>query len=141
MRRFSAGTLMPLRESNHVSSFSAMRPWAPPYPPASRLTTVLLPQPESPNSASTPGGAASKVTPSRNAPRARETFTLSIGLFPQPASQRARKQLGGEQAAKPQHEGQQRQPRGGGIAIRRLQRGVQRQRQRARFAGDVRHEG
>src|SRR5260370_448639 len=78
MRRRSGGTLSRCSVSSSNMSSSATRPESAPRSPAMALTRVVLPQPERPNSATTPGVGSSKCASSEKEPRRFLTVTVSI---------------------------------------------------------------
>ena len=117
-----------------------MRPRSGRSSPAIRLITVVLPLPERPKSAVTPGVAA-RMRLEIEVAAAQGDVDFEHGSTPDAAPQRARRPLGEHQPAQPEQEREPRQPRGERIATGRLQRRVQRKRQRARLARNVGGEG
>ncbi len=108
------------------------------------FTSVVLPHPERPNSATTPGcrGLKSRVELEVRAPAA------YVDLQHHERAPRPRRRLkargeplGEQQAGETQRAREQREARCHCAAIRRLQRRVEGERQRARLAGNVGYEG
>src|SRR5215469_10943381 len=108
--------------------------------PAITLVNVLLPLPERPKSAITPGVGAVKVASRRNPANCLSTETSSTSAA-HVAAYAPHQQFCGEQPEESQPEGEQGEPQRERIASRRLHRRVQRERQRARHARNVGGEG
>ena len=99
MPRCSAGTSILMSPSKSTASSSATRPRSGRSRPAMMLMVVVLPHPDGPNSATTPGVGESKLTSRRNASSCLTAATLSISApacgapgaqtIPRPASRRA----------------------------------------------------
>ena len=102
------------------------------------LTTLVLPAPEGPNSAVTPARSQLERHVEREGAEAVAQRDLDAHR-----RMRARRcgEFGERHEDQRQHDGDQRQPRRFRLAARRLQRGVDRQRQGARLAGNVGDEG
>src|SRR6266436_1344809 len=103
MRRRSTGT------SVSTSSSSRMSPASGAESPEMMLTRVVLPLPERPNSAMTPGVGAANVASSDNPGRFLTTETCNI-LAAQPAAHAPHQQFGGQKSDQAQPEGQHRKP-------------------------------
>src|SRR5258705_5651262 len=129
---------MPPAESNTASPLMAMRPRSGRRMPAMALTTEVLPAPERPNRAVTPSPASNEAA-RRKSPSPRSMSTDSI--FPRyPARGAAHHHLGNAESGKRQQHRDDAQAHRGSIARRGLRIGIDSERQRARLAGDVRHE-
>src|SRR5437879_6001896 len=117
MRRSSTGTDTPARVSVRIMSSSWILPSSGASSPDMRLINVVFPQPDRPNSATTPGvgasNSASRVKPSRLLIAA----TRSI-LTSQEPPYAARQQLGCQQAQQPQDQRQHRKPEGDRVSVR-----------------------
>src|SRR6202162_3831351 len=130
MRRRSTGM------SVSTSSSSRMSPASGAESPEMMLTSVVLPLPERPNSAMTPGVGAANVASSENPGRFLTTETCNI-LAAQQAAHAPHQQFGGQQSQQAQPEGQHRKPQRQCVAGGRLHRGIEREGERAGHAGNV----
>src|SRR6267142_764074 len=138
MRRRGVGTSMPRSLSNTGSPSIAMRPRSGRRMPAMALTTEVLPAPERPKSAVTPAPASNEAA-RRKSPSPRSMSTDSI--FPRyPARGAAHHHLGNVERGKRQQHRDDAQAHRGFVAGWSLRIGIDSERQRARLAGDVRHE-
>src|SRR5215831_18642644 len=130
---------MPRAASNIVSPLIAMRPRSGRRIPAMALTTEVLPAPERPKSAVTPS-PPSNAAARRNSPRLRSTSSESI-VASYAARGAPHHDFGEIQRGEREHDREHAQTQRRGVARRDLGVGVDRKRQRARLAGDVRYEG
>src|SRR6185295_4465499 len=141
MRRRSAGKRVALRESSSTTPSISTCASSAASSPATMLTSVVLPQPERPNRPTTPEVETSIATSSVNPSRRFSARMLNmLALAPQQPLHAPRDELGDQQADQAERERNCRKPRGERVAVRRLQCRVQRDRQRASLAGNVRHE-
>src|SRR6476646_5303982 len=145
MRRRSTGTAMPAWVSVRMSSPRRTLPLSGARSPEMMLTRVVLPLPERPKRAMTPGVGAAKSASRANPDRRMLTATCSTATPTYSPAQSpahpAHQQLGGEQPRQAKAEGQQREAQRQRVAAGSLHGGVERQRQRARDAGNVGGEG
>src|SRR5688572_27425296 len=142
MRRRSVGRRLPLRESSSTTPSISTCASSAASKPATMLTSVVLPQPERPNSPTTPEVETSIATSSVNPSRRFSARMLNMpASAPEQPLHAPRDELGDQQADQAEREGNRREPRGECIAVGRLQRRVQRNRQRARLSWNVRYEG
>src|SRR5215469_17317612 len=120
MRRCSAGTSTPARVSVRVVPVSCTSPSSGGRRPAIDSTRVVLPLPERPKSAVTPGVGASKRAVRVKAPRRLRTETRSMAqwLAAQAAPHAPYQELGGEETGESEDEGQDREPQRQCIARR-----------------------
>src|ERR1700741_1583359 len=140
MRRRSTGTAMARCVSVRTSSPSRISPASGASSPEIRLTNVLLPLPERPNSAITPGTGAAKVASSTKPARALRTATCSTSAT-QIAAHAPYQQFRGQEPGETECERDHREAQRERVARRRLHRRVERQRQRTGDAGNVGGEG
>src|SRR5262249_31642181 len=106
MRRCCAGMFSRVALSSSFTASTWMRAASAGNSPAMMLASVLLPQPERPNNAVTPGVGASIATSTLNAPRCFLTSRLSIYSTSQAAPQPRAERLGVDQPCQAQGEGQ-----------------------------------
>src|SRR5512144_1313929 len=138
MRRRSAGNFVPLRESSSTTPSISTCASSAASSPATMLTSVVLPQPERPNRPTTPEVETSIVTSSVNPSRRFRARMLNMrSSAPEQPLHATRDQLGEQQADQAERERDGRKPRSEHVAVWRLQRRVQRYRQRARLAGNI----
>src|SRR3546814_612557 len=107
--------------------------------PAIMFTTEVLPAPDRPNRAVTPG-PASKRTPRRKAPRPASMSTDRVKAAYPPGNAPC-EHLRADQREHRQGDGDQRQAHRGALPARDLEQRVDGDRQRARLARNVRDEG
>src|SRR4051812_5311220 len=117
-----------------------MRPESASSNPAMTSTVVDFPHPDRPNKATTPGVGASNATCSAKSSRRLSTDTLSMSAA-QSAAHCAREPFRKHEPAEAEHERHHRKPQCQRIAVWRLNGCVERQRQRAGFAGNVGNKG
>src|SRR5208282_190676 len=141
MRRCSTRTSTPPGPSYSTRSSRRMWPRAGVSRPAIALASVLLPAPDGPNSAVTPGVGDANRAVSWNVPRRSVRSTSSTALLAETRPQAAGDEFGDDESGEPEPERQCCQTRGGQVAARRLQRGVEREWQGLRLARDVAREG
>src|SRR6266446_26971 len=103
MRRRSTGTSVSTSSPRRTSPASGA------ISPEMMLTSVVLPLPERPNSAMTPGVGAANVASSENPERFLTTETCNI-LAAQQAAHAPHQQFGGQKSEQTQPEGQHRKP-------------------------------
>src|SRR5215472_9871423 len=130
---------MPRAASNIVSPLIAIRPRSGRRMPAIALTTEVLPAPDRPKSAVTPSPASNDAE-RRKSPRLRPMSSESIFAV-DAARSAAHQDLGKVERGEREQYRQHAQAHRRGVTGRRLRIGVDRERQRPRFARDVRHEG
>src|SRR5215467_11849103 len=130
---------MPRPASNIVSPPISIRPRSGRRIPAIALTTEVLPAPERPKSAVTPSPASNEAA-RRKSPRLRPMSSDSIFAV-NPARRTAHQDLGKVERSEGEHYREHAQAQRRGVSGRSLRVGVDRERQRARLAGNVRHEG
>src|SRR6516164_1209859 len=140
MRRRSTGTAIPRPTSVRHSPSRLTVPTSGVTSPAITLVRVLLPLPERPKSAMTPGVGAVSVASRRNPGSCLSTETSSTSAA-EVTPHAPYQELGREQAQQPQREGQHGEAQRQRVAARGLHRGVKRERQRARDTRDVRGKG
>src|SRR5882672_581616 len=140
MRRRGVGTSMPRPLSNTGSPSIVMRPRSGRRMPAMALTTEVLPAPERPKSAVTPSPTRNEAA-SRKPPSVRSMSTDSIFFASYPARSAAHQDFRNVQRGKRQKHRYEAQSHRRLVARRRLRKGIDRERQGARLAGNVRHEG
>src|SRR5918994_42678 len=140
MRRRSVGRRVRLRESSSTTPSISTCASSAASKPATMLTSVVLPQPERPNRPTTPEVETSIATSSVNPSRRFSARMLNM-LAPEQPLHAPRDELGDQQAEQAEREGNRREPRGECVAVGRLQRRVQRNRQRARLPRNVGYEG
>src|SRR5208337_288515 len=109
--------------------------------PAATRAAVVLPEPDGPNSATRPCGGAAKAMSKTVSPSRCRNATVRPSSASDTGLQTLGNDLAEQERAGGEHDRHQRQPRGRRLAARRLQRGVDRQRQRLRAARDVGGEG
>src|SRR5215472_18631318 len=131
MRRRSTGTTIPRRTSVRHSPSRLTVPTSGVSSPAITLVSVLLPLPEPPKSAMTPGVGAVSVASRRNPASCLSTETSSTSAA-EVAPHAPYQELRREQPQQAQRKGQQGEPQRQRVATRGLHRGVKRERQRAR---------
>src|SRR5579863_5063406 len=145
MRRRSGGRWMPRAVSVRTVPESCTSPSSGGRSPASISTSVVLPLPERPKRAITPGVGALKAACSSKSGRRFLSATRSIfrasGWPAEPAPDAPHQKLSREQPREPQREGQDRKTQRHRIAIGRLHGGVEGERQGARDAGNVGGKG
>src|SRR5258708_4435798 len=141
MRRRSTGSAIPARVSVRTSSPSATSAESAPMSPEMMLTSVVLPLPERPKSAMTPGVGAAKLARSEKCARSRTTETRSMLLAAEPRPHAAHHQLRGQKAEQPEPEGQYREAQREFLSSRGLHRRIERERQRACHSRNVGREG
>src|SRR6516162_8399602 len=124
MRRRSTGTVSPRRTSVSTSPSRQTVPESGASRPAITLVSELLPLPERPNSAMTPGVGAVKVASSRN-PASCLTMETSSTSAAEITAHAPHQQLGPEQS---EREGQDGEPQRERIPAGGLHGGVQRKR-------------
>src|SRR5215472_5353091 len=137
MRRSSAGTLSPRRMSVRHSPSRLTAPASGVSSPEITLTRVLLPLPECPKIAMTPGVGAVSVASRRNPGSCLTTETSNTSAAQVPAHA-PHQELRGQQSQYAEREGQYGEPQRERVSARGLHRGVEGERQRAR---DTRHVG
>src|SRR5690349_15752333 len=123
-------------ESKRTRLPMTMRPRSGRTVPAMAFTRVVLPEPDRPKSA-TMGASLSNAASTRKSPRRTETSTSSIGG---PAMATNHPLGKSERGERHQHR-DDREAQCLRVAVRHLGRGVDRERQRARLAGNVGDEG
>ena len=96
--------------------------------------SVVLPAPERPYSAVSPGVGAVKVASSPNVAAVAAQVRGQHAQRPQSPADGAREQLCGDEAREPEREADERDARGRRIAVGGLQRRVERDGERARHA-------
>src|SRR4029079_234553 len=138
MRRFAAGTSMPALLSNSTRSPTPILPPSGRSRPATRLSTVLLPQPERPKRAVTVASDVNAAC-SLNAPRRRST-SISMRIAEDPAVRARHEQLRRKQRDERKEHRDHAQTHRLRVAAGHLRVGVDRERQRLRLAWNVRHE-
>src|SRR5262252_1829766 len=126
MRRCSTGTARPRLTSVSVSPSRVTAPPSGASNPAITLVSVLLPLPERPKRAMTPGVGAVKVASRRKAPSCFITETSSTSAA-QIAAHPPHQKLGREQSEQAEREGQYRQSQRERVSARGLHRRVQRE--------------
>src|ERR1700730_14897891 len=109
MRRRSTCTAIDAPVSVSTSSSSRMSPASGAESPEMMLTSVVLPLPERPNAAMTPGVESRRVASSENPGRLLTTETCNI-LAAQQAAHASHQQFGGQKSQQTQPEGQHRKP-------------------------------
>src|SRR5690348_6514264 len=121
---------MPLAESKNTVSPTAIRPSSGRLSPASARTTEVLPAPERPNSATTPGTGAENAASTRKSPCRLRIARSSIGAPsashdpPHPAGEN----FGENEPGDRERDRDAREARRHWIAARSLDRGVDRER-------------
>src|SRR5258706_13988627 len=128
---------MPRAESKSTRSPITMRPRSGRAMPGIASTSVVFPEPERPKSA-TIGASLANAASSRNLPRGTATSTSSM-VRARRAS--AHQPFGEGERNERKHDGEERQAKRLRIAARNLGERVDRERQRARLARNVGHEG
>src|SRR5882672_10274159 len=130
---------MPWPESNTVSPLIAMRPRSGRRIPAMALTTEVLPAPDRPKSAVTPSPASNDAARRKSlSPRSISTDSIFAG---HPARCPAHQDLGHIEGRQRQQHRDHAQAQRRGVPGRSLGVGVDRERQGARLARNVRDEG
>src|SRR5579862_6469841 len=123
MRRCSAGTATPARVSVRTVSSRRMWPLSGGRSPEIRFTRVVLPLPERPKRAITPGVGAAKLADSEKAARCFSTDTSSMSVA-EIAPHAPHQQLGGQQSQNAEREGEDGQSQRHSLTARQLHRGV-----------------
>src|SRR5256885_12968382 len=129
------GTSMPRSLSNTGSPLMTIRPRSGRRMPATPLTTEVLPAPERPNNAVTPS-PASKAAFIWKAPSRRSMSTVSV-IAHDPSRRAPHQHFRNIQRSERQQYRNETQPQRRLVSRRRLGKGIDRERQRARLAGDV----
>src|SRR6185437_15710431 len=136
MRRRSAGRQIRARVSVRVMPSSSTRPSSGCSSPEMMLTSVVLPQPERPKSATTPGVGASSCANSLKASQRLRTETRSMmksDASPEPSASEEPVDTPGEELGEHEPEDAERDGEHGeshrrGLATRLLDGGVERER-------------
>src|SRR5450432_290981 len=133
IRRRSTGTSTARAASNQSRPSRRTWPLAGRTSPAIALTSVVLPAPDAPNNAVTPGVGQANRALSSNGARRTVRSTSSTTLLSQPSAQAAREQLGEAESGEPEAKRQRCETRRRELAAGRLQGRVQGERQGLRL--------